>query len=98
VTQTNNQAAYGAQLDLLSAETNSRKALASPSGNTSFDRTAKPPSVTADKTLEEASKISATGNGSRRNSDGSTIPLTTTGNDIPTPLSKGRSPNPWQEV
>ena len=52
MTQTNNQAAYGAQLDLLSAETNSRKALASPSGNPSSDRTAKPPDVTAAKTLE----------------------------------------------
>jgi len=98
VTQTNNQAAYGAQLDLLSAEANSRKALASPSGTPSSDRTAKPPDVTADKTLEEASKMSATGNGSRRNSDCSAIPLNATGNGIPTPLNKGRSPNPWQEV
>jgi len=57
VTQTNNQAAYGAQLDLLSAETNSRKALASPSSGTpSSDRTAKPPDVTAAKPLEEALK------------------------------------------
>ena len=47
--------AYGEQLDLLSAKANSRKALASPSGNTSSDRTDKPPDVTAAKTLEEGS-------------------------------------------
>ena len=55
MTQTNNQAAYGAQLDLLSAETNSRKA-ASPSGTLSSDRTTNPPNVSAATTLEEASK------------------------------------------
>ncbi len=85
-------------MDLLSVEAKSLKALASPSGNTSYDRTVKPPDVTAGKTLEEASKMSATVNNSRRNSACSAISLTTTGNWIPTPLNKGRFPNPWQEV
>jgi hypothetical protein len=98
VTQTNNQSTYGTQLDLLSVEAKSLKALASSSGNTSYDRTVKPPDVTAVKTLEEASKMSATVNNSRRNSDCNVISLTTTGNWIPTPLNKGRFPNPWQEV
>ncbi len=94
VTQTNNQAAYGAQLDLLSAETNSRKALASPSGTPSSERTSKPPDVTAAKTLEEASKIGATGNGRA-------IPLNATGNDRRASWrneENSKCPNPWQEV
>jgi hypothetical protein len=55
MTKTNDQEAYGEQLDLLSAKANSRKALASPSGNASSDCTDKPPDVTAAKTLEEGS-------------------------------------------
>ncbi len=43
-------------MDLLSAETNSHKAVASPSGTLSSDHTAKTPDLTAVKTLKEASK------------------------------------------
>ena len=63
-------------MDLLSAETNSHKAVASPSGTLSSDHTAKTPDLTAVKTLKETSKASS--------------PETLTKDGSPTPWSQVR--------